>query len=116
MKYADIEIAPLPNDKYVVQKDIYYYNDGALILIPKGYVTNGADIPRIFWSIFPPNKSDFLPAVVVHDFLMDSGYDALEADKIFRQILRDLKINETSISLLFYPMFYYHKIKGFLNG
>ena len=32
----------------------YRYRD---IVIPKGYITDGASVPRIFWSIFPPNKA-----------------------------------------------------------
>ena len=41
--------------------------------VPKGYKTNGANIPRIFWSIFPPNSPEYLSAVIAHDYLCDKS-------------------------------------------
>ena len=29
----------------------------------------GANVHRLFWSIIPPFKSKYLPAVIVHDYL-----------------------------------------------
>ena len=37
--------------------------------IPKGFKTDGASIPRIFWSIYPPYKSEYFSACVIHDYL-----------------------------------------------
>jgi hypothetical protein len=44
--------------------------DQRYVLIPKGYVTDGASVPRIFWSIFPP-WGVYGQAAIVHDYLCD---------------------------------------------
>lgn len=42
------------------------------IFILKGYIWNGADIPRIFWRIIGSRTdNDFLIASMVHDYLLD---------------------------------------------
>ena len=49
---------------YVTVLDTYHYklltdftvvrDNGEVITVPADYVTNGADIPRFFWRLFPP--------------------------------------------------------------
>ena len=38
------------------------------IIVPEGYISDGATIPRMMWSIIPP-LGNFIPAVFVHDIL-----------------------------------------------
>lgn len=40
MRYEDVKVIPLSKDRFVVCEDIVFKD----ILIPKGYITNGADI------------------------------------------------------------------------
>jgi hypothetical protein len=80
--YSDLILTPLPEHKYILLEE-YRYKD---VVVPVGFVTNGADIPRVFWSFYPPNKSDYLPAVVVHDYLCSIG-EYEKADRYFREIL-----------------------------
>ncbi|WP_272888861.1 DUF1353 domain-containing protein [Campylobacter devanensis] len=56
-----VVVQPIGKDKFRVYKDLSYQG----ICIPKGFVTNGANIPRIFWSLFPPNSPEYLSAVVI---------------------------------------------------
>lgn len=106
MKYSDICITPLKGNRYKVLKDVTYKD----VTVPAGYRTNGADIPRIFWSIFPPNKSDYLPAVIVHDYLCDKD-DYIRADKYFEEILRSLGVKPVSKFLLVFSVKLYHRAK-----
>ncbi|MCG8337952.1 MAG: DUF1353 domain-containing protein [Proteobacteria bacterium] len=46
------------------------------IIIPKGFVFNGASVPRIFWSILSPTGLLFIPGLV-HDYAY--SYDCLWA-------------------------------------
>jgi hypothetical protein len=104
--YNNIKISPLKNDRYIILENIKYKN----IIVPKGYTTNGANIPRIFWSIWPPNRSDYMPAVIIHDYLCDlEDYD--KADEYFLEILKILKISKTTIFLFYNFVRIYHKIK-----
>lgn len=65
--YLDLKISPLPDNKYLVREDM----EVSGILIPEGYVTNGADIPRFLWWLIPPNRASAMVAVCVHDYLCD---------------------------------------------
>ena len=67
--------------------------------MPKGFITNGADIHRVFWSFYPPNKSDYFPAVVVHDYLCCiKEYE--KADRYFKEILEQLGIKKRDVLIL----------------
>lgn len=106
MKYSDVSVTPLLGNKYKLLKPLTYKD----VTVPAGYRTNGADIPRIFWFLLPPNKSDYLPAVIVHDYICDLE-DYVKADKYFDEILRDLNVNKTDRKRLVVSVKLYHKIK-----
>ena len=56
------------------------------VTIKKGFVSNGANVPRIAWSVVPPNYMAILPAIAVHDKLCKDGeFD--KADMYFIEIL-----------------------------
>lgn len=67
-------LKPLDKDRFELVED-YSYKE---ITIKAGYKTNGADIPRLFWAVFPPNSPEYLSAVVMHDWLCD------EAESLYR--------------------------------
>ena len=60
-----VVVQPIDKDRFRVYEDYHYWG----VCVPKGFVTNGADIPRVFWSIFPPNSPEYLSAVVLHDYM-----------------------------------------------
>lgn len=69
----------------------YYVDDHYVIVIPKGFKTDFASIPRIFWNIIAPIGKWTLPSVL-HDYLYSEGYrlgiSRKQADKIFYQAMR----------------------------
>lgn len=44
------------------------------IVVPAGFVTDLASIPRLVWSIYPPD-GPWVKAAIVHDFLYDTQGD-----------------------------------------
>jgi len=82
MEHNDIEVSPTINNTYRVVKMVKYKD----VIIPRGYTTNGADVPRILWWIVPPFKPKYLPAVIVHDFLC-AKKQFKKADDYFEEIL-----------------------------
>jgi hypothetical protein len=79
-----------------------------LITMPAGFVTDLASIPRLVWSIFPPD-GPWVKAAVVHDFLYytqgtgiwgradrhrgverEKPYTRAEADRILHEAMLDL--------------------------
>jgi len=108
MKYSDFLFQPLRNHRLEVKKDIKVEECG--IFIPKGYRTDGASVPRIFWSIFPPNRTDYLPCATIHDYLCDlENYK--KADECFEKCLVKLQVDKFSRTLMLFAVKLYHKIK-----
>jgi len=99
MKYSDIFVQPLHDSKYKIKKEIHYKD----IVVPIGYRTNGADIPRWVWSYIPPNWSDSLPAVIVHDYMCDRAETREEyekADLYLKEILEILKVKKSKAKMM----------------
>ena len=59
--------------------------------VPEGFVTDGASVPRIFWSVFPPVGRYFV-AAIVHDYALEQGVGWHEANGRFDYVLRKLGI------------------------
>jgi len=48
---------------------IFVGNDGRKYIIPEGYVSDGASVPRFFWRILSPCiDGRTLPGSIIHDF------------------------------------------------
>lgn len=105
----NLKVSPLSNGNYLITTPYcVQLRNGDLVSIDKGYQTNGADIPRLLWRLYPPYSPDYLPAVVVHDYLCDQAvYTAkskqeradlfLYADKTFKELLERLNIGKFKI-------------------
>ena len=103
MRYSDVQVQPLREKKYKLLQPITYKD----VTVPAGYRTNGADVPRVFWSFCPPNTSDILPAVIVHDYLCYlEAYK--KADDYFEEILILLKIRPWKVKILVHSVRIYH--------
>ena len=106
LKYNDVKLQPLKSHKFKVIEPFIYKN----IKIPKGFRSDGASVPRIFWCLFPPNRTDYLPCAIIHDYLCDKE-EYKKADECFKQCLEDLKVDKFSRTLMYYAVRVYHKIK-----
>ena len=92
----------------VVQAEFVYEvgeeGSGERIVVPTGYVTDFASVPRLFWRVEPP-FGIAAPAAVVHDYLYSTGglgrYTRRQADEIFREALAVLGVGMIKRNLLF---------------
>ncbi len=109
-------LKPMGKYQFELVED-YRYGD---ILIPKGYITDGASVPRIFWSIYPPNKAEYLSAALVHDYLTDLAVKSLrsflEVDRIFKDMLVELSVSKLDVFLLYTSVRLYHIVKYHSKG
>lgn len=74
------------------------------IVVPAGYVTDFASIPRLFWRLEPP-LGPAGKAAVVHDYLYSTRglagrYTRAAADGIFREAMGVLKVPAWKRSLM----------------
>jgi hypothetical protein len=90
------------------------------LLIPKGFKTDLASVPRILWSVFPP-FGKYNTAAVVHDYLYKTKrYSRQDSDVIFLETMRLSKVGLIQRHLFFYAVrmfgwFAYNKKCKFLT-
>ena len=71
------------------------------VTVPKGFVTDFASIPRIFWSVLRPD-GEYAYAAVVHDYLywiQTRSRD--EADHIFKMAMEDFEISALTVGAMY---------------
>lgn len=90
------------NNQYEVLRNFTFLGpfpiDFARFTIPKGYTSDLASVPRLFWWLIPPHGR-IANAAIIHDYLYDNGIGSellgekrarMIADVIFLgQMLRD---------------------------
>ena len=116
-------LGALSNGNYILKQPYKIeLNNGDLIVIHRGYETNGADIPRLFWRLYPPYSPEYMPAVVIHDFLCDRAIDEyankadlrekfLYADNVFREILEKLNISKSKVKIFYNAVRLWHNLR-----
>lgn len=64
--------------------------DNISVLVRSGFLTDGASIPKIFWSIIgSPFTGEYTEAAVVHDALYASeSLTRIECDKMFYELMK----------------------------
>lgn len=86
-----------------------------VISVPAGYVTDLASVPRILWAIFPPHGR-YAKAAIIHDWMYDNGLRTKrEADRIFLDAMKVLKVPAWRRSLMYYAVSLFGKGK-YLSG
>ncbi len=72
-----------------LEQDLKVNTSQGVVIIPKGFRTDGASIPKIFWPIIGhPFSGDFAVAAVVHDYLYTFQHGTRkDADQIFKELM-----------------------------
>lgn len=90
----------------------YKSNAGEYFIIPEGFNTDGATVPRIFWPIFPPMWK-YSKAAVLHDYLIVSGLKTFpEANVLFKEAMESLGVNGVQIYCMYQAVCLYHWVKS----
>lgn len=65
-----VEVLPTAKGWYRLHKGLTFWSEkySRLIVVPAGFITDFASIPRFFWRILPP-FGKYAAAAIVHDFL-----------------------------------------------
>lgn len=82
-------------DRLILTQPLYYYDPetGLEIIVPIGFYSDGASIPRLLWTLVGhPFNRHVREAAVLHDYLYYSGkVSRADADRIFRQAMKWLE-------------------------
>ena len=70
------------------------------VVVPAGFVTDFASLPRAFCSLLPP-AGKYLAAVIIHDFLYwDQSCDRQVADRMLATFMKDSKVDRVQGGLI----------------
>lgn len=73
------------------------------IIAPRGFLSDGASIPKPAWSIIGSPMDEYLEEAVIHDLLYSSWnheYTRSEADLIFRELMWNNDISRVKLSTM----------------
>ena len=122
MKFKRVVVKPFDKYKFEVAEDLKISLNCIDFTIPKGYTTDGASVPRIFWSLYPPYKPQWLTACVIHDYLCSQAthardkYEAYKlADLAFKESLEYLNVNKITIFIFYHWCDKLHKLRNLLD-
>lgn len=90
-------VSPSPDNsrQWVLVEPLEYQADHDHFMVPKGFVTDFASVPRVVaWLI--PRYGRWTPAAILHDYLWSEAragrFNKPDADGIFNQALRELGV------------------------
>ena len=91
-----LEELPISNTnvKWKLKEDVVYtvVKTNEVITVPKGFMTDLAQIPRALWFLYAP-FGRYQKSAVVHDYLYSKQYTTRkEADQIFYEAMKDDKV------------------------
>jgi hypothetical protein len=72
----------------------YVAKNGDTVNVAKGFITDLASIPRLFWSVIGSPEGLYTDAAVVHDCLYDQQFfTRLRCDQILLEAMQDLGVS-----------------------
>ncbi len=92
---SEVEGRFLGDDKWQLTKVLIYETlSGNLIIVPQGFISDGASIPRFFWRLIgSPWSGKYGRAAVVHDFMCFSKeFTRKQADIVFYESMKELGV------------------------
>jgi hypothetical protein len=75
----------------LVEDFIITVDNDITITVPKGYVTDGSSIPRIFHRLYHPFVTEAIWASCVHDYMYSHLYTRFSkdfADELFKEMIK----------------------------
>ncbi|EDR0944677.1 DUF1353 domain-containing protein [Salmonella enterica subsp. arizonae] len=84
----------------------FYLSDdnNDVIEVPAGFVTDLATVPRVFWTLLPPDGK-YAKAAIIHDYMYDNALRTKkEADKIFLDGMTVLGVPKWKRMIMYYAV------------
>lgn len=104
--YSDVCIKPLRAYTYSTCFNIEFSVDNQHFIIPKGFETNLASIPRIIWPILAPAHSSLIRPAIIHDWFYRKNCDFTrkQTDLILYHMIVNDGISMFKASLIYYSV------------
>lgn len=92
----------------VVHSFSYVHESGNMVEkigVPGGFVTDGASIPRLLWTVVGHPLGKYAQAAVLHDYLYYRNmYTRKKCDNIFLDGMKTLKVNYIKRYAMYYAV------------
>ncbi len=62
-------LTPFQEDDFQLCQDFIVTENNHELVVPKGFITDLASVPRILWPIYAPNDAKTIGAAIMHDYL-----------------------------------------------
>lgn len=110
MEKSKLILKPLSNGKAVLLDDYVYSVNGYDIKVFRGFITDGASVPKsLQWLYNPYGK--YINAAVIHDYLYsvynNTGINRTLADKIFRHIMKETGVDNRTVRRFYNAVKYF---------
>ena len=90
----------ISNGKAVLMQDYVYSINGYDIKVFRGFITDGASVPKSLQWLYDP-FGKYIKAAVIHDYLYscynNTGINRTLADKIFRYIMQETGVDNRTV-------------------
>lgn len=97
MEITKLKLKPINDGKCILEADYIYSINGFLITVFRGFITDGASIPKSLQCIYSP-YGKYIKAAVIHDYLYskfnNTGINRKLSDKIFNFIMKETDVND----------------------
>lgn len=99
-------IKPYKKYHYHTCHDIKFIIDDQIFIIPAGFETDLASIPKLAWNIVSPADSNLMRAAIIHDWFyrMTCDFDRLNTDLIFYHMLINDGTSRFEASTMYYAV------------
>ena len=110
MEKSKLILKPLSNGKAILLDDYVYSINGYDIKVFRGFITDGASVPKsLQWLYNPYGK--YIKAAVVHDYLYscynNTGINRTLADKIFKYIMKETGVDDRTVRRFYAAVKYF---------
>lgn len=101
--------------KWKVEREFEYHigseDSNEIITVPKGFMTDFASVPRLFWIILPPDGR-YTQAAVLHDYILKIKlYSYSKSDRIMLEAMTVLKVSWWKRHLMYRALRIWHVFK-----
>ena len=110
MEKSKLLIHLISNGKAILLDDYVYSINGYDIKVFRGFITDGASVPKsLQWLYNPYGK--YIKAAVVHDYLFsvynNTGINRTLADKIFKHIMKEIGVDDRTVRRFYAAVKYF---------
>jgi hypothetical protein len=101
---GDVILEEMKNGFWKLQDDFSYEDDSIQVTVKSDFITDGASIPKLFWSVAGnPLENDLLKPAIIHDGL----YTLMQlprgkCDKLLKEMLLFNGTSKVKANLVYY--------------